>query len=67
MKPETNHPEEEDNAHKLFKNFLILLVKLEDTLIPDCMLEGRSQVSSETSKLVLTMRLERKEEAKQAT
>ena len=53
--------EEEDNAHRLFKNFLILLVKLENNLVPDCISEGRSQVSSETSKLVLTMRLERKE------
>ena len=64
MKPEKPPFEEEDNAHRLFKNFLILLVKLEDNLVPDCISEGHSQVSSETPKLVLTMMLERKEEAK---
>ena len=60
MKTEKDRPEEEDNAHRLFKNFLILLVKLEDNLVPDCISEGHAVVSSETSKLVLTMRLERK-------
>lgn len=64
MKTEKPHPEEEDNAHRLFKNFLLLVHNLEDNLVPDCMAEGHSQVSSETSKLVLTMRLERKEGAK---